>query len=226
MLPINTTSQKFENTFQNRRAFSENRVDEILRQYTLLNIKQLKQFWNGYGRAYHNWEHAQYMLFLALEYKDQIEKTTNFDSLVLSILFHDIIYVPGSRHNEHVSAEMFRACLKPEIDYGYTGVVYSAIKRTQYLALIGEPVKIDQDPLTWWLQMLDLYPLIVNDRGTCLLNFVLVWDEFKHLCNGDSAMFEDRQNQFLSKLATEFGFEYEPITWEEVKRKIHEPIEW
>jgi hypothetical protein len=166
------------------------------------------------------------MLFLALQYRTEIEKTCNFEALVLAIVFHDIIYIPGSKNNEQLSADFFMAALRPNVDYALDKAIHWAIRRTQYLtSQYGSPANLETQPITWWLQQLDLYPLIVNDRKTCMFNFIMVWEEFKELCNGDTAEFEKRQNEFLTKLATEFGFAYEPITWKDIEVEKEKPLD-
>lgn len=181
--------------------------------------------WNLPDRSYHNWEHAQYMLALALQHKEQIEQSVNWHALILAILFHDIIYVPGSKENEKLSADFFQASLKSTVYYEYDVNIHQAINKTKYLSYFGAPVDFTKDPLGWWLQMLDLYPLLVNDRETCLMNFIRVWGEYERLCDYDKITYEEKQNLYLQALATEFRFEYKDITWKEIEAELLKPIE-
>lgn len=185
--------------------------------------------WNGPGRTYHDWGHARYLMSLAAEMKDHIVADgLNFDHVILAILFHDVIYVPGSRNNENMSADIFCGVLNPDVDdadeiYRH---VRTAIKYTDY-SVYG-PASRDNHPLIWWLQQLDLYQMIQAEaldlREDQLINFIKVYHEFENrlLWNGlakdedKKAAFEQGQNQFLARVAQTFNFPYKPITWAEI----------
>lgn len=205
---------------------------EILRKYTLIQPQALKAMWNGPGRYYHNWDHARLLLGLAAEMKSYIEQDCNFDHLVIAILFHDAIYVPGSQLNELMSAELFKGCVRPEVGWTLAGPIYNAIMDTAYGFGGGIPAHRTgpaASPLSYWLQQLDLYQLIhgveLDLRQDQLINFVKVWAEFEDVLNPSKdwakvpeakLAFETGQNAFLTTLADKFKFPYEPITWKEV----------
>lgn len=215
MQPTNSTLAKFENTWRNRLTFPEQDLQTILEKYTLLNLQQLKQMWNISGRVYHNFEHCQFLLGLAARYKNEIIASgCSFDQLVLAIAFHDIVYVPGSRHNEKASAEFFVAALKPTVDWDFDKAVYNAILATEYSTC--RPAEMQEEPLAYWMQNLDLYLLSNGSRIDHQTNFVKVWFEYEKLCKGNAAEFEEKQNYFLTQLAKKFEFDYVPITWEEI----------
>lgn len=206
---------------------------EVLQKYTLIQPKALKALWNGPGRFYHNWDHARFLMGLAAEMKPYIQEDCDFDHLILAILFHDAIYVPGSKLNERMSAELFKGCLKPDIDFhDWAYTVNNAILDTAYGDYNVRAMPREATPLSFWLQQLDLYQLIhavEHDlRTDQLTNFVHVWCEFEDVINpsGDWAklpysktVFETGQNTFLKALAEKFNFPYVPITWSEIEQE-------
>ena len=54
-------------------------------------------------RYYHNLTHIQFMIDLAYKYQKKID---DFDTLLFSIFYHDIIYKATSKHNEEKSAQL------------------------------------------------------------------------------------------------------------------------
>lgn len=207
-------------TSQNRTQFSGAALEAILTKYTLLTLAQLKQMWNISGRYYHSFEHCEKMLALASEMRDQIEAHgCSYDALVLAILFHDIIYVPGAKYNELLSAKFFDSAKRRDIDWAWDGVVYTAICETEYGDRHVGP-SVEKSLPTYWLQQIDLHELIHGTREQQLVNFFAVYNEYSGLCNHDKALFESKQNEFLVRLAEKFGFNYEPITWDEIGEYI------
>jgi hypothetical protein len=230
---------KFENVYLNRSKFTEALAFEILKKYTVIEPRALKHMWNGPGRTYHDWQHARFLMSLAAEMKDYIQQDCNFDHVILAILFHDVIYVPGSCNNEEMSADIFSGVLNPDLadaDELYRHV-RTAIKYTNY-GVYG-PVNREIHPLIWWLQQLDLYQLIQGEaldlREDLLLNFIKVYHEFENrlLWNGiakdedKKTTFEKNQNDFLARVARNFGFTYRPITWAEIQAATYrkDPID-
>lgn len=57
------------------------------------------------NRHYHNLEHLENMLMEMDRIKPQIK---NPETLVFSIFYHDIIYIPGKSNNEYLSAVRFK----------------------------------------------------------------------------------------------------------------------
>lgn len=223
---------RFENTYLNRAKFLEKPAFEVLQKYTLIQPQALKALWNGPGRFYHNWDHARFLMGLAAEMKPYIQADCDFDHLILAILFHDAIYVPGSKLNELMSAEIFKGCVKPEVDALTFHKIYCAIIGTDYGSNLHVYDEMrNEEPIAWWLQQLDLYQLIhareFDLRDDALINFIKVWCEFEHVLNPSrdwakipeaKRTFENGQNVFLTALAAKFNFYYEPITWSEIER--------
>jgi len=178
---------------------------------------------------------------LAVQMRDNIEQDgVIFDHLILAILFHDAIYVPGSGLNELMSAELLKGCAKPETWGILLQPVYEAIMDTAYGSTLCQPIKEGHrrfKPLSYWLQQLDLYQLIQGEaqdlRDDQMINFIKVYHEFEHVLlwsglDQDSQKkqaFEEKQNQFLTALAQKFGFPYTPLTWDEIyQRNADEPL--
>jgi len=164
------------------------------------------------------------MLALAAELRPSIEQSSvHFEDLVLAIVDHDIIYVPGSQQSEWVSAAFYDATIRPTIDNANDGAIRSAILQTKYLSELTKVNRLSShsyaERLSFWLQQLDLYTLIRGTRNEQLVDFVKVFYEFENICQGDKQTFEHGQNDFLKRLAEKFGFNYDPITWKEIERE-------
>lgn len=74
------------------------------------NIKLVEELWQEIERAYtannryyHNISHLEYMINQAVQYKDKI---MDFDVILFSIYYHDIIYNIHKKDNEEKSAEI------------------------------------------------------------------------------------------------------------------------
>lgn len=83
--------------------------EELTSNYTN-NIGLINEFWNeivncysSKGRHYHNMDHLEYMIKLAHNYKSEI---VDFDTLLFSIFYHDIVYNTQRSDNELESAQL------------------------------------------------------------------------------------------------------------------------
>ncbi len=63
---------------------------------------EIEYCYNAPGRCYHNLVHIAYMIDKAYQFKDEL---MDFDTILFSIFYHDIIYVRGRQDNEQKSAE-------------------------------------------------------------------------------------------------------------------------
>lgn len=88
-------------------------------------------------RAYHNTSHINTLMSNLddLYLKGTIDIPTYLE-LGLTALFHDVMYVPGSPHNERLSGRVFKACVSAQ-GYNVKRVYNSIIER------ISEPEKTD-----------------------------------------------------------------------------------
>lgn len=65
--------------------------------------EEIKRCYSSVGRHYHNYAHLQHLSRDLLVVKKQIN---DWDSLLLALLYHDIIYDPTSKTNEEESAQL------------------------------------------------------------------------------------------------------------------------
>ena len=65
--------------------------------------------WNSSNRHYQNLHHLEYIIYVLLEIKEQIN---DWDANLFSVFYHDIIYKATSKKNEELSAEFAKERLK------------------------------------------------------------------------------------------------------------------
>lgn len=65
--------------------------------------EEIKRCYSSSARHYHNYAHLQHLFRDLLVVKQQIN---DWDSLLLALLYHDIIYDPTSKTNEEESAQL------------------------------------------------------------------------------------------------------------------------
>jgi predicted metal-dependent HD superfamily phosphohydrolase len=64
---------------------------------------EIEQHYNSKGRHYHNLQHLENMFMELKECKNQI---SDWDTILFSLFYHDIIYKPTAKDNEEKSAEL------------------------------------------------------------------------------------------------------------------------
>ena len=78
-------------------------------------IPSLRDRYDAPGRAYHNWAHVQALL-------EHFERATPDlhapEAVEIALYYHDVIYVPGSKHNEDDSADTMLTELSGRADAG------------------------------------------------------------------------------------------------------------
>lgn len=86
-------------------------INTLLEQYKIkANPNMLLEMWNESHRSYHSLKHL-YDLFSLIEadyYSNKFDKKT-YENLLLTAIFHDIIYVPTANDNEEKSADFFHS---------------------------------------------------------------------------------------------------------------------
>lgn len=65
--------------------------------------QEIEKSYSGSNRHYHNLSHIEYMLEKAEQFKSQIE---DYDTLLFSIFYHDIVYKATRKDNELKSAQL------------------------------------------------------------------------------------------------------------------------
>lgn len=81
--------------------------------------KEIEEAYTDSSRHYHNLEHVEYLLELADRFKTQIN---DFDTLLFSIFYHDLVYDAEKSDNETQSAEIAVKRLE-DIDYDIEKIV-------------------------------------------------------------------------------------------------------
>ena len=85
-------------------------LQELLEKWSIkCDVNTLLSMWNESHRSYHNLNHLNDLINQINENKSKYSEN-EFDKLMLTALFHDIIYDPSSETNEERSAEFFIEC--------------------------------------------------------------------------------------------------------------------
>ena len=71
--------------------------------------KEIKKNYSQKKRKYHNLLHLENMI---LELENVKDKISDYDVILLSVFYHDIIYKATSKDNEEKSAEIAKKCLE------------------------------------------------------------------------------------------------------------------
>lgn len=92
------------------------KLNTLLEKYKIkANLNMLLDMWNESHRSYHNLNHLNDLNdMITKDYiNGKIADTTLLEKLILTSLFHDIIYNPKVNDNEEKSAEFFHSlCLE------------------------------------------------------------------------------------------------------------------
>lgn len=85
-------------------------IKNILNKYKInITTKEIEEKYNEKYRYYHNIEHINFLNNKILElYEKNIINENERDILIISSLFHDIIYYMGNNDNELKSVEFFK----------------------------------------------------------------------------------------------------------------------
>lgn len=85
-------------------------IKNILNKYKInITTKEIEEKYNEKHRYYHNIEHINFLNNKILElYEKNIINENERDILIISSLFHDIIYYMGNNDNELKSVEFFK----------------------------------------------------------------------------------------------------------------------
>lgn len=80
-------------------------------------LDDVKDAYHDPARGYHGWGHIMQCLLLLEDMRPLVE---DLEAVQLALLFHDVVFVPGSPNNELLSAEKaeewLRAADAPEVD--------------------------------------------------------------------------------------------------------------
>jgi predicted metal-dependent HD superfamily phosphohydrolase len=87
------------------------------------NWEQIIEKYSEKHRYYHNFAHIENMFS---KYIENISEMDNFNTVFLSILYHDVIYEPKNSDNEEKSALFAEKHLQ---EFGFTPIVIEKIKK-------------------------------------------------------------------------------------------------
>jgi len=108
--------------------------------------EELKSYYQGKNRHYHNLAHIQDLLQQAADYQQFI---TDWDTLQFAIWYHDIIYNVRRKDNEARSAELASQRLK---SFGYTEQKRTACANLILATKTHEiPAELENDDAKWLL---------------------------------------------------------------------------
>jgi predicted metal-dependent HD superfamily phosphohydrolase len=88
---------------------------------------QLIAYYSEPQRFYHTLDHIEHCLSLFDKISHELQNPT---ALELAIWFHDVIYRPGSRSNEQLSADLFMALSDGVFDDPFRNTVYQLVMAT------------------------------------------------------------------------------------------------
>jgi predicted metal-dependent HD superfamily phosphohydrolase len=93
-------------------------IKNIIKKYNLnIDVDTIFEMWNESHRGYHSISHLKDLINMIFLDKDKYN-IIEYDSLILSAIFHDIIYNPSKNDNEEQSAYFFKS--KFPVNYSNT----------------------------------------------------------------------------------------------------------
>lgn len=155
-------------------------LDRTLKKYTFFTLAQVEAMYNLPGRYYHNFGHVMKMVRLTHETNHKMSKEM-WTKLMLAILFHDIIYLPGSDKNEISSARLFEFSRRPEMNKNMAEEISMAIIVTDYKKY-GHTKAFDvSNGLAVTLKYFDLFDLFFATKTVLKNNFRKNFFEWKNI---------------------------------------------
>lgn len=155
-------------------------INKLLKDRMLVDLRFIMYQYNCGTRFYHTWDHVCNLLAKLDELTDSRTQDET-DDITLAILFHDIIYVPGSKLNELMSTDLFSGCVKDpengEMKNRNAGI-HNAIVRTNYAAFKWNPKYPVVDK---FLQKVDLDSIFFGERSQIQTDTYNVYKEFAHM---------------------------------------------
>lgn len=167
-------------------------INKLLKERMLVDLAFIKYQYDIPSRFYHTWDHVCNMLAI-LDVTGEL-----IDDITLAILFHDIIYVPGSKENERMSAELFSACIKDpkkEDMLERNSGIHNAIIRTNYAVFQWNPRYPLVDAL---LQRMDLHSIFFDSEEQIKRDTWNVYREFGEVVDS-WAEFKKANLEFMEK---------------------------
>lgn len=183
-------------------------ICEIIERRTHMNLNQIACLWNMPGRHYHDIGHA-FKLIHKIEDAKTV-RSSMLEDLILAILFHDIIYVPGARNNELMSAQLYAGVYKGEIERN--SKIVEAIGLTDYSLYPEQDIsKLNNNWIAAYLRIFDLDDAFNGEDLVIQHNFQEVYEEYSHIVP-DIAEFRKHNHAFMKPIFDGFGIS--PIAFE------------
>ena len=143
---------------------AENELQQILDKYDItVGARQLIAMWDEGNRHYHNTKHLEDLVLLIQLDKaaNAVKDATEYEQLLLTALFHDIVYLPGRGDNEELSAAFFiKSCSNPD----------NPVLREVYQAILDTKTHAATTPLS---AKFNRYDMNIVERG---FDELLAWE--------------------------------------------------
>lgn len=169
--------------------------DDIVNHYT---------YGEGRRRAYHNLEHVRFMLE---NYFANVKPIVNSDQcawalMVIAIIYHDFIYIIGSKDNEEASARVAEEALESLLNvHNDKGVLYGP-SNGMYIELVKRLIMATKHPITK-----DVAEMSTSERHIHDLDLLGLADEKLVAANNE-------------KVKAEYSVEYTPEAIKEGQQKF------
>jgi pantetheine-phosphate adenylyltransferase len=98
-------------------------IEYVLKKYNLkCDLNTILTEWSRPHRGYHSISHLDDLINLILLDKEKYNEL-EFDILILSAIFHDIVYIPFSKENEEISVDFFKNCFPSNYNHNLLKVI-------------------------------------------------------------------------------------------------------
>ncbi len=126
-------------------------IDVLKKYYSEEKIEDILKRWNEPHRYWHNTDHLKEVLYRI----DKLNSINDmeYEILVISAFFHDIVYNPQKKNNENKSIELFQK-YSPKLPPGYMSSVIKIIKNS------ANYPEISLDKLSVMFWVMDNDPII------------------------------------------------------------------
>jgi predicted metal-dependent HD superfamily phosphohydrolase len=173
-----------------------NKIKNILKKYNItLSVNDIEKMYSSDNRFYHTIDnHINPMVDKIFDiYNNNEISEKEFELLILSALFHDIVYIPGRDDNEKKSGEvLYMSTNKVSLDIQK---VYDIIIDTKYHTTTDKLSKLFQD--------IDMDVIANGDIKDLLINEILIYKEYSKF---GLDVYLDKRIYFLNDtLLSEYG---------------------
>jgi len=147
-------------------------------------------------RYYHNLNHIYQLLLLSKQHKELLK---DYNTVDLSIFFHDIIYDPKSKQNEEESAILFQSLFQSLIDQSILEKVSSYIIATKNHLSFASNIPKDVDTDLLYFLDFDLSILGQNKQDYSLYSYNIR----QEYCHVEKDIYCHERSKFLRHLISQ-----------------------